>query len=404
VLLKCPECTKCFSSKPKVSQHISDVHKIRYTCTMCSMQFAKTWGLKQHLNAASSKCNPSQISFATGTVEQREAHAKWIVAQEHYDKYEDPEFKAKQRKDWRAANPDKCVEYYQINYQKVMDKKISDVDIFLTEHGLTVNTKPLTHQDAFDRVLKLIEDKESSIGKLIFKTLGMTLRTAFWEGQYDGAMYALVTRGDAASGGKTAEATQFLFREHGAVIAQEDGTKFQYTSQKFKDLSPIFIPIAVFNTYSDVTTMESAFQQMFDFLEIGRHRLWQWSGNGRTTLSVRKCDMKYMEQSGNMHPTFMFGITILPNVHVIDRVSDTVGNNAVASITAGLDVKCQVYNSKRKMIQNDEQRIAMEKVYATLPPHFMTANMCRKRKAEFIQQEEPSSSKSPNISKTTIAV
>ena len=114
--------------------------------------------------------------------------------------------------------------------------------------------------------------------------------------------------------------------------------------------------------------------------------------------------MKYMENSGNMHPTFMFGITILPNVHVIDRVSDTVGNNAVASITAGLDVKCQVYNSKRKMIQNDEQRIAMEKVYATLPPHFMTANMCRKRKAEFIQQEEPSSSKSPNIPKTTIAV
>jgi hypothetical protein len=273
----------------------------------------------------------------------------------------------------------------------VQKKKAAVVEEFMHNNGIEVSTVPLSDEDAFKYLMDLIDDTESVVGKAIFDALGgMTLRTGFWEGECTSAIYALISRGAADVGGCHAESIRFLLKNKSgssAVLTRADnGEHFKYTDKDFKDLQLVYCPIRVCNSYADVTTMESAFQLLFDFLEVGRHRLWQRSGNGHSKLALRKCDMKYIEDSGDKNPKFMFGITILKNVSVLDRTIDCNGKDIVSYTSGGLGTTCKVNKSLSHTFLCDEsQEKALVEAQAMLPPNFMAAEACRKRKAEFME-------------------
>lgn len=267
------------------------------------------------------------------------------------------------------------------------EKRADHVNKLIIEKGIDVSSKTLSDKDAFDYILKLIDDKHSPIGKEIYITLGeMTLREAFWEGNFDGAMYALTSRGSATVGGSCAEYIGFLVsnRRHPVLTIDTDCKKFKYCDQAFNDLGLVYCPIRALTTYADCTTMESAFQLLFDFLEIGRHRLWVKSGNGHSQLPLRKVDVKYIERSGDKTPTFMFGITILRNISNVKRSINANGRNVVVSITGGNGVACTVNQPLiPRMFTNESQWEALVAAQATLPPNFIDRS--RKRKADALE-------------------
>jgi hypothetical protein len=124
------------------------------------------------------------------------------------------------------------------------------------------------------------------------------------------------------------------------------------------------------------------YQSLFNFLELGRHRLWKTSGQGNSDLLLRKVDIKYMKENDNLLPKFLFGITILKNVSVIERGIDGNGNDVVRSISGGKGTVCNVnYPTRMGAHINDSQRDALAKAQATLPPNFMD-RAARKRKAD----------------------
>ena len=266
---------------------------------------------------------------------------------------------------------------------KILKKKSDNVSKFVEETGMDLDAGVLSDQDAFKFVLELIEDYESVVGKAIFDALGgMTLRTAFWEGGSNAAMYALTSRGAADVGGATAEYVRFLLRnaKNMPILTHTDNNKrFKYSDQEFKDLELVYCPIKSCNSFADVTTLESAFQILFDFLEIGSKRLWKVSGHGKSSLLLRKVDMKYIKDTGDKNPKFMFGITILKNVSVLRRSPNANGNDTAVSITAGRGTKCNVnWPVRSNPIVSESQREELIKAQATLPPNFMERDRMRK--------------------------
>jgi hypothetical protein len=271
-------------------------------------------------------------------------------------------------------------------------KKVATVDSFLIETGVKLDMGPISDQDAFQFVLSLMDDKVSVVGKALFEALdGMTLRTAFWEGESTSAIYALISRGAADVGGSNAESIRFLVHNSGnvPVLTHGGGVKaFKVTHQEFKDLELVYCPLKVCNTYADVTTVESAFQLLFGFLELGRHRLWKTSGVGKSKLLLRKCDMKYIKKTGDKNPKFLFGLTIIRNVSVLCRSTDPYGNQTAVSIMAGNGVSCNVHWSVRAAPKiNNSQRAALEAVQAVLPPNFLARGE-RKRKADVVDDSD----------------
>ena len=272
----------------------------------------------------------------------------------------------------------------------IQEKKAAVVEEFILNTGIDITTVPLSDAHAFNYIMDLMEDTDSVIGKAIFDALGgMTLRTAFWDGEFNGAMYALISRGAADVGGCHAEAIRFLLNNKcgsSTVLTRADnGERFRYTDQEFKDLELVYCPIRVCNNYADVTTMESAFQLLFDYLEVGRHRLWLRSGNGYSKLILRKVDMKYIKDTNDDNPKFMFGITILKKVSVVERTTDSNGKDVVVSITGGLGTKCRVNQPLRSApICNESQREALAAAQATLGPNFRDRS--RKRKAAVLDE------------------
>jgi hypothetical protein len=257
---------------------------------------------------------------------------------------------------------------------KKRQKKDDGVITFILYNAIQVNTVPRSHAYAFNYIVELLDDKDSVIGSDLYKKLGMTLMEAFWDGKFDGAIYPHVARGQSSVGDSTAEYIQFLVRTsaNNVLTRADNGDHFKYTDKQFKDLGVTFCPIFICNSYGDVTTMESAFQLIFDFLTIGRHRLWKQSGAGRFPRALRTCDIKYIKESGDKEPRFMFGLTILKNVSVVERTIDANGRDVVSAITAGLGVKCKVNQPLRDTpICNAEQRTALEAAREKLPPNFM---------------------------------
>ncbi|KAJ1467081.1 hypothetical protein T484DRAFT_1756147 [Baffinella frigidus] len=323
-------------------------------------------------------------------VKSNEAHAVRVLdpAQKEADKLKrsTPEYKAniKMRRD-RPENKAKSKASEIKRAAGKTKKKMDKANEFIKSNGLDIGTASLSDDAAFQFILNLIGDTDSVVGKGIYEALGgMTLRTAFWEGKSNSAMYALMSRGDATMGDSTAEFTRFLVRNKSntpILTRRDDNQDFKYTDQEFKDLQLVFCPIRAFSNYADVTTFESAFQLLFDFLEVGSQRLWKVSGVGKSTLPLRKCDKLFIERTGCKNLTFMFGITIMKNVTVVKRTTSAKGNT-VACITGGLGTKCNVnQGSRRAPIINESQRAARDAAYATLPPNFRdVATLTRKRK------------------------
>jgi hypothetical protein len=256
-------------------------------------------------------------------------------------------------------------------------KKLDKAHAFINENGINIDidAAPLSDRQAFQYILSLIDDTDSAVGQYIFHVLdGMTLRTAFWEGKSDSAMYALMSRGDAMMGASKAESIRFLVANKTNMPTLTNGDtnkRFKYTEQQFKDLQLVYCPIAAFNTYSDVTTLESAFQLFFDFLEVGSQRLWKVSGVGNSILPLRKCDRLYTARTNDKDLRYMFGITVMKNVVVTKRAADAHVNDAVVSITGGLGTKCNVnQGSRRAPIRNDSQHAALIDAHSSLPRNF----------------------------------
>jgi hypothetical protein len=199
-----------------------------------------------------------------------------------------------------------------------------------------------------------------------------------------------MSRGDATMGHSKAESVRFLLRNNTniPILTRGDNKKFNYNDQEFKDLKLTYCPIKAFDNYADVTCYESAFQIMFGFLPVGSHRLWKISGVGRSSLPLRKCDKKYIARTGDTNLRFMFGITVLHNVNVVDSHTDVNGVTTVKAITGGLGTKCRVNAGRRCLpIINQSQKTALARMHAMLPPHFISkAKM--KRKADDVKDTE----------------
>jgi hypothetical protein len=242
---------------------------------------------------------------------------------------------------------------------------------FIEVNGVDISATSLSDEEAFKYIVNLMDDTESLVGKGIYEALGgMTLRTAYWEGKSDSAMYALMSRGDATVGGCKAEFSRFLVANatNTPILTRgDDNQSFKYTDKLFQDLGLIYCPIRAFDNYADVTTLESAFQLLFDFLEVGRQRLWKVSGVGKSTLPLRKCDKLYIERTNDKKLVFMFGITIMRNVTVVERKTEASGKEIVTCITGGLGTKCNVnQGTRRAPIINESQRTALVKAQASI--------------------------------------
>ncbi|KAJ1466083.1 hypothetical protein T484DRAFT_1756938 [Baffinella frigidus] len=280
--------------------------------------------------------------------------------------------------------------------EKSLKLKAMNVEQFIIDNAINVGTERLSDEAAFSFILCLIDDTDSKVGKLIFDTLGMTLRTAFWNGKSNSAMYALILRGAADVGGANAECVRFLLRnaDNIPVLTHADTNKrFKFGDKAFKDLELVYCPIMACGSFADVTTIESAFQLLFGFLEIGRHRLWKISGQGNSELTFRKVDMKYMKKTNDKSPKFMFGITILKNVSVVSRTNTVNGEDIVTCITGGRGTSCTVNHPVRvEHVISESQRVALIKAQTALPPNFMSkVDLKRKADTEGIETERKAS-------------
>ena len=266
-------------------------------------------------------------------------------------------------------------------------EQMKEVAKFISDNNINIDTRVFSDEDAFKYIVELMDDKTSSIGKDIFDALGMTLRESFWEGQFNGAIYALTTRGEADHKGSSAEYIRFIVNnyEGTTVLTQPGGEKFKFNDPEFKNLRSTFVPLCFCNTYASCTTMESAFQLLFHFLELGSQRLWLRSGQGCSDLALRKCDMKYIQQSGDKNPIFVCGITIVKNISVVGRTIDSEGKSVVDYITCGLGTKCKV-NQPISFGRNcsESQEKALKTAQETLGPNYIDAKECGKRKIEFL--------------------
>ena len=273
--------------------------------------------------------------------------------------------------------------------KRLQDKRAARADNFIDENEIDIDTGTLSDQDAFNHILTVFDDKDSPMGKDLFDALGgMTLRESFWDGKFDGAMYALSSRGAADIGRAKSEAVRFLtcnYQNAPVLVRGSDGKRFKYGDKEFKNLELVYCPIWMGSTYASCTTVESAFQLLFDFLVIGQHRLWLKSGVGRSKLTLRKCDMKYIEGSGGKPPKFMVGLSIIKNISVVERETNPNGRDVVLSITAGLGVACQVNQPRRAApLCNESQREALVTAQKTLGPNFMDGSL--KRKSDAIEE------------------
>jgi hypothetical protein len=111
---------------------------------------------------------------------------------------------------------------------------------------------------------------------------------------------------------------------------------------------------------------------MFDFLPVGSKRLWKISGVGKSTLPIRKCDRLYITRTGDTKIRYIFGITIMKHVKIVESTTDVNGKESVLSISCGVGTKCNVnQGARRAPIMNQSQNDALVKAQATLPPNFM---------------------------------
>jgi hypothetical protein len=269
------------------------------------------------------------------------------------------------------ANKAKQAGYAKKRQIKIHAEKVAGVQKFSDETGCGTGDEPLTNEDAFMSVRRLMDDKDSPTGQAIVEVLGMTLGNALWDGKGNSSIYALAGRGDGAVGGSQAEWINFLVKRKDPVLTNGASKKhFTSTQQNFKDLGLHYIPIYKTKSYANCTTFESAFQLAFDFLPIGR-RLWKQSGAGNFKRQLRTKDMNYITRTGDLNPEFMFGITILPNVSVTEQVVNADGEDIIKSISAGNGVHCDVTQAiYTNPIMTDEQEAARAAMYATLPPHY----------------------------------
>ncbi|KAJ1474253.1 hypothetical protein T484DRAFT_1751698, partial [Baffinella frigidus] len=207
-------------------------------------------------------------------VKSNEAHAVRVLnpAWKEADKLKTstPEYRAKKkmrrdRPENKAKSKASAIKCAAKKNMKKMDKATE----FIRSNGLDIGSASLLDDEAFKFILNLIDDTESEVGKGIYEALGMTLRTAFWEGKSNSAMYALMSRGDATMGGCKAEFTRFIVSNpmNTPILTRADNNKsFKYADKEFQDLQLVYCPIRAFSNYADVTTFESAFQLLFDFL------------------------------------------------------------------------------------------------------------------------------------------
>jgi len=229
---------------------------------------------------------------------------------------------------------------------------------------LVATDTPLTEEDAFDIALKLFDDKESEYGKKIFNVLGSkTLRQVLYDVNSSTSIYIGAGRGFGD------ESYRFLVHNGGrctTVLTREDGTNFKSKDQDYKNLKLESVEVGHFSSWSDCTAVEAALQLILDDLEIGSQRLWLQSGIGRDQRQLRVRDAKRIEklkadgEDGNL--TFVCFITILRNVEVLSRYTDTVtGKDVVESIKAGSGTVCRVHQPKRPKPRSDPaQKAALE--------------------------------------------
>ena len=271
--------------------------------------------------------------------------------------------------------------------QKIRKENMDKVAKYIFDNNVDIDTGVTSDEDAFKYIVELMDDKTSTIGKAIFDALGMTLREGFWDGNFNGAMYALTSRGFGDVGAGQSEAVRFLVNNRSTtVLTHPDGKDFNYSQSEFKNLQTTYIPLRICNSFANCTAMESAFQLLFDFLPLGSRRLWLRSGVGRSYLALRKIDMKYIEKTGDKSPKFVFGITIIKNVSVSERTTESNGKEIVSFITGGIGTRCKVNQPiNPKLICSKSQEKALETTQETLGPNYMAAEVCRKRKAEFME-------------------
>jgi len=254
-------------------------------------------------------------------------------------------------------------EHRKARHVKEQRKKQDVCNAFLEKHPelLVANGKPLTEEEAFDIAFDLFDEKESEL----FDKLGSkTLRQALYDANPSTSIYI--------GSGRWFGKESYRFMVDNAVnatttLTRMDGTSFKAKDQDYKDLELISVPVGIFTSWSDCTSVEAALQLILDDLEVGSQRLWLQSGVGRDRRQLRGCDTKHIEklkakgEAGNL--TFVCFITILRNVEVLSRRVDAItGTNVVESIKAGAGTICRVHQPKRRkpIDSHPGQKVALD--------------------------------------------
>jgi len=286
------------------------------------------------------------------------------------------------------ADKDRKAKQAKLNKTNSVTRQKAQQDIcnrFIEKHPelLVANDQPLTEQEAFDIALKLFDDKDSEYGKRLFDKLGSTLRESLYKPDPYFAIYIGAGRGFGR------ESYRFMVENTHCTtttLTREDGTNFKSKDQDYKNLDLVSVEIGHFTSWSDCTAVEAAMQLILDDLEVGSQRLWLQSGVGRDRRQLRVRDAKYIEkcqaagEDGNL--TFVCFITILKNVEVLSRCTDTVtGKDVVECIKAGSGTICRVHQPRRpEPVCDPAQKAALDA--ARMKLGFNCIDINRKRKLD----------------------
>ena len=215
---------------------------------------------------------------------------------------------------------------------------------FLVKHPeLVVTSGKLTDAEARVQLMELLHSRAPH---LLGALSGMTLHEAFVKRKLNASMYIYLARGTGlqkCSGRNYSESERFLVNDPNPTLTQLDGSHYKVSQQAYKDLGLKFLPMATFETASACATFEAGAQEYFDKRWLGGEKLWKVTGAGRVRATFRRCDISYMERTGDYTSVFTCGITWTEGV-CFQGLND---QNQLTRIVSGEGQESKVHQRKR---------------------------------------------------------
>jgi hypothetical protein len=153
-----------------------------------------------------------------------------------------------------------------------------------------------------------------------------------------------LARGDGVTkrpGQGYSEAERFILNDPVPILTEYDtGKRYKVGTDSYKDLGMTYIPLVQFDTACACSAFETKLQVLFDSRRYGIQRLWKQAGAGKLYQKYRRCDINYMQKTGDYSPVFTVGMSVIPHV----RMQSSNSAHYVTSMTSGVEGQLSAIN------------------------------------------------------------